>query len=79
MTYPKTVTLRNGTEVTLVEKKRDDLAEMAVFFKKLSFEDRLYLRRDITNSAVLEARARELTEGKVIRISAYVGNELVGE
>lgn len=79
MSYPLNVVLNDGREITVVVKERENIDEMALFFSSLAPEDRLFLRRDVTQKEVLEERARELEAGSVFRLAAYDGERFIGE
>lgn len=79
MTSQSQIILKDGTAVTIIEKEKEDVEQMARFFSKLPYEDRLFLRRDVSRREVLEERAREFNEGRVFRIAALKDGELVAE
>lgn len=79
MSYPLNVALNDGRNITVVVKERENIDEMAKFFSSLAPEDRLFLRRDVTQREVLEERARELESGAVFRLAAYDGERIIGE
>ena len=63
--YPKEVTLRDGTRVTLKPFEKKDKESVYEFFVSLPEEDRLYLKDDVTDPLVVEKWARELNYDKV--------------
>jgi len=77
--YPKTVKLRDDTSIIFDIKRSEDMEQARRFFSRLTPEDRLHLRRDVTRQEVLEERARELADGRAFRLAALVGHEMVAE
>ncbi len=53
-TYPKTISLDDGTPVTLRPLLKADEAALAEYFVNLPPEDRLCLKDDVTNPKVIE-------------------------
>lgn len=54
--YPLDAKLTDGTPVTIREMKCDDEAKSLAFFKSLPYEDRQYLRMDVTNLDNIKSR-----------------------
>ncbi|RMG60176.1 MAG: N-acetyltransferase [Deltaproteobacteria bacterium] len=77
--YPKEVTLKDGTKVTLKPFERKDKEALYEFFVALPEEDRLYLKDDVTDPLVIEKWARELNYEKVFPILAWEGQRVVGD
>lgn len=76
--YPKEVKLKDGSKVVLrLFEKRDVDAQFA-FFTKLPEEDRLFLRDDVVDRAVVSRWAAELNYDKVYPVLAFRGDEVVG-
>lgn len=73
------VTLRDGTKVVIRPMVKDDLERSLSFFKALSPEDRAYLRRDVTNPAVVEQRIREMEVNKVGRLVAVFEDKIIAD
>ena len=76
-TYPETRTV--GTrEVTLRYMAPGDKAAMLAFARALPEHDLLFLRRDITEEASVDAWIREISEGVMSTVIATAGNEILG-
>lgn len=71
--------LKDGTEVIIRELTIDDLDKSIAFFQALPKEDRIYLRVDVTKSENVERRIQMIKFGKVIRLVAVVGDEIVAD
>ena len=79
MFEPRTVKLKDDKEVLIRAMKREDLEVSLVFFRALSEEDRLSLRRDLTTRERIEERLREMEEGTVKRLVAVAGETIVAD
>ena len=76
---PKTEKLTDGAEVTIRPLVQNDLDLLAKFFLDLPFEDRKYLRIDVTNRKTVEQRLRLMEFGYHHRLVALHGGEIVAE
>ena len=77
--YPKQVTLRDGTEITLrlmVEEDEDRLLE---FFRAVPDEDRIFLADDVTNRAVIRKWVQELNYDKVLPVLAEKDGKIIAD
>lgn len=77
--YPKKITLKDGTAVTVRPMVKEDGDALYAFFKGLPEEDRLYLRDDVADRAVIERFEREIDYSKVLPLLAFDGDEVVGD
>ena len=75
----KTVTLKDGAEVAIRNMRPSDVEMSFAFFGALPEEDRRYLRVDVTRREVVERRTTELDSGRVDRLVAVVGDEIVAD
>jgi GNAT superfamily N-acetyltransferase len=75
----KTVTLKNGQEVTVRNMRPGDVDLSFSFFSELPEEDRRYLRVDVTRREIVERRTTELDSGRVDRLVAVVDDEIVAD
>ncbi|UCC78522.1 MAG: GNAT family N-acetyltransferase [Candidatus Zixiibacteriota bacterium] len=71
--------LKDGTEVVIRELTMDDLDKSIAFFKALPKEDRIFLRVDVTKPENVERRIQMIKFGKVIRLVALIGDEIVAD
>ena len=78
-TIEKDVTLKDGTAVHIREMTPDDVDRSLRFFLTLPQEDRIYLRRDVTDREVIVQRIREIRSGAVRRIVATLGDGIVAD
>ena len=77
--YPKEVKVKDGSMVVLRPFEKKDTDALFVFFAKLPESDRLFLKDNVTDRAVVERWAVELNYEKVFPILAWKGNEVVGD
>lgn len=77
--YPKEITLRTGEKVTLRPMVKDDERKLLEFFLRLSEEDRLFLKDDVTDPKVIESWARNLNYERVIPILAERDDRIIGD
>ncbi len=75
----KKVKLKDGTQVVIRHMRRDDLEGSYAFFKALPEEDRQFTRADVTKRERIAARIREMRTGRVRRLVAVVGDEIVAD
>jgi len=76
---PRTVKLKDNTDVLIRTMTREDLEASLTFFRALSEEDRLSLRGDYTTRAAVEERLREMEQGTVKRLVAIADKTIVAD
>ncbi|MFC1572095.1 GNAT family N-acetyltransferase [Candidatus Eisenbacteria bacterium] len=77
--YPKLVSLKDGTEVTLRPMQEDDLDRSHRFFMSLPEEDRLVLRMDVTDREIVRIRMEQSDAEERWRLVALKGDEIIGD
>lgn len=77
--FPKQVTLRDGTVVTLRPMVREDKEGLLAFFRRLPPQDRQFLKDDVTRAEIIEAWARDLNYDRVLPILAEFEGRIVGD
>jgi RimJ/RimL family protein N-acetyltransferase len=77
--YPKEVKVKDGSTVVLRPFEKNDTDALFAFFVKLPASDRLFLRDNVTDRAVVERWATELDYEKVFPLLAWKGNEVLGD
>lgn len=75
----KTYKLKDGTQVLVRPLAADDLQKSLAFFRGLTPEERLYLRVDVTDEAVVKKRIENSGLMDVKRIVAEIENEIVAD
>lgn len=77
--FPKQITLRDRSVVTLRPMVREDKDELLAFFRRLPPEDRQFLKDDVTRAEIIETWARELNYDRVLPILAEFEGRIVGD
>ncbi|UCD47630.1 MAG: N-acetyltransferase [Deltaproteobacteria bacterium] len=77
--YPKEVTLRDKTAIVLKPFERKDKDALLAFFQRMPEADRLFLKDDVTDPAVVNRWAVELNYDKVFPLLAWRGNDVVAD
>lgn len=76
--YPRTMTLDNGTEVSLRQMTPADADRVVAFARSLPADDLLFLRIDITDPEVVAQWGRNLETGSTVTVLAETSGEMVG-
>ncbi len=76
--FPKTITLRDGSEITIRPMVSDDEKPLLLFFQHVPKGDLLYLMDNVTNPAVVRRWATELDYERVLPLLAFDGDHVVG-
>ena len=79
MFTPSSVKLKDGREVVIRQMHGGDLDRSLAFFRGLTEEDRLSLRRDVTVREVVQQRIQEMETGTARRLVAVVGEAIVAD
>lgn len=77
--YSETVSLKDGSQVTVRDTTIDDLDKSFDFFQAMSDEERQYLRIDVCSKEVAKDRYQNIELGKAIRLVAECHGHMVGE
>lgn len=77
--YPKEITLRDDSKVTLRPLVKDDEKALTEFFQGLMEEDRLYLRDDVLDPAVIRGWVENIDYDKVLPILAIDEGKIVAD
>ena len=77
--YPKTATLKDGRPITLRPLSGEDGPALRDFFQKLPAEDRIFLKDDVTNPAVIQSWVEKVNFDSVIPILGFVEDRLIAD
>ena len=77
--YPKEVKVRDKSTIVLKPFERKDKDALFAFFQKLPEADRLFLKDNVTDPAVVERWASELNYDKVFPLLAWRGSDVVAD
>jgi L-amino acid N-acyltransferase YncA len=78
-TYPRSISLEDGTPVTLRPLLKGDEAALLEYFGSLPPEDRLCLKEDVTDPKVIENWIYELDYDSVLPLIALHNGNIVGD
>jgi L-amino acid N-acyltransferase YncA len=76
--YPKQIKLRDGKAVEVRLMTSTDRDAILRFARKLSEEDLLFLRTDITDPAIVDAWIENVRKGTTITLLAELNGEMIG-
>jgi len=76
--YPKELKLRNGRRVNLRPMTGDDKPAILAFVQSLPPDDLMFLRTDITDSAVIDNWVSNLAKGETVTLIAEIEGMLAG-
>jgi L-amino acid N-acyltransferase YncA len=77
--YPQSISLDDGTSVTLRPLLKGDEAALAEYFRTLPPEDRLCLKDDVTDPKVIENWIYELNYDNLLPLIALHDGNIVGD
>ena len=77
--YPKEITLRDNSTVTLRPLVKEDEKALIEFFQGLMEEDRLYLRDDVTDPGVIRSWMENIDYDRVLPILAIDEGKIVAD
>ncbi len=77
--YPKEIQLKDGIAVTLRPFERKDKDALYAFFQRLPESDRLFLKDNVSDPAVVERWSVDLNYEKVFPLLAWRGSEVVAD
>lgn len=75
----KTEVLRDGTRVVVRDLHSEDLDKLMKFYRSLPDEERIYLKVDVTKRKVVKQRIDLIKTGRIFRIVAVHGNDIVAD
>jgi len=75
----KTLTLKDGRQVTVRNLRPSDVERSYEFFCALPEEDRRYLRVDVTRRRIVERRTTELDRSRIERLVVVYDDEIVAD
>jgi L-amino acid N-acyltransferase YncA len=77
--YPKDISLDDGTPVTLRPLLKSDEAALVEYFRSLPPEDRLCLKDDVTDPKVIENWIYEINYDNLLPLIAFHNGAIVGD
>lgn len=77
--YPKTIMLRDGSQIVLRPLAAEDKIRLLDFFRRIPEEERYYLKEDVTSPEVIQSWATSIDSSRIIPIVALAGDEIVAD
>jgi L-amino acid N-acyltransferase YncA len=77
--YPKLVTLRDGSEVTICPLNRDDEQRLADFFHGIPEEDRFFLKDEVLSPSLIKQWIENLNYDRALPLVALSDGSIIGE
>jgi RimJ/RimL family protein N-acetyltransferase len=77
--YPKKTTLKDDRQIILRPMKKEDETLLHDFFKRLSPEERNYLKQDVTDPAFIQRLIQKLDQEYYIMLLAIEDGVVIGE
>ncbi len=77
--YPKEITLRDGTRVTLKPMTAQDGEALQRFFLRIPADERHYLKDDVTAPQVIQRWVEELDYDRALPLLAWVAGAVIAD
>jgi L-amino acid N-acyltransferase YncA len=77
--FPRPVTLRDGTALTIRPVKRGDQPALLAFYREMPQEDRLFLKDDVTTESWADRFIRRIERNEALSLVAERDGQIVAE
>lgn len=77
--FPKTVTLKDGSEVVLRPLQSSDEPALHEFFLAVPEQERMFIKYRVTDRAVIRNWCQNIDYGRNFPLLAFAGNRVVGD
>ncbi len=77
--FPKEITLKDGSRVTLRPLQRDDEQKLLEFFQAVPELERMFIKHRVTDPAVIRDWCQNIDLGRNLPLLALAGNKIVGD
>ena len=77
--FPRTITLRDGTALTVRPAKRGDQPALLAFYRELPQEDRLFLKDDVTTESWADRFIRRIERDEALSLVAEKDGAILAE
>ncbi len=77
--YPKTLMLRDGTQVIIRPLEKDDKIRLLHFFERVPQEERHYLKENVTAPEVIHSWTSNIDFDRIIPIVGLVGDDIIAD
>ncbi len=77
--FPKVVTLKDGTKVTLRPLRRDDEKDFHKLFLGIPEPERMFIKHRVTDLEVIRDWCRSIDYGRNLPMVALIGGKIIGD
>jgi ribosomal protein S18 acetylase RimI-like enzyme len=77
--FPKVVTLKDGTKVTLRPLRRDDEKDFHKLFLDIPEPERMFIKHRVTDLEVIRDWCRSIDYGRNLPMVALIGGKIIGD
>ncbi len=77
--FPRPLTLRDGTALTVRPVKAGDQPALLAFYREMPREDRLFLKDDVTTESWADRFIRRIERSEALSLVAETGGQIVAE
>jgi L-amino acid N-acyltransferase YncA len=77
--FPRPLTLRDGTSLTVRPVKRGDQPALLAFYREMPQEDRLFLKDDVTTESWADRFIRRIERGEALSLVAEKDGAILAE
>jgi GNAT superfamily N-acetyltransferase len=77
--FPKVVTLKDGTKVTLRPLRRDDEKDFHKLFLGIPEPERMFIKHRVTELEVIRDWCRNIDYGRNLPLVALIGGKIIGD
>ncbi|HLX94826.1 MAG TPA: GNAT family N-acetyltransferase [Verrucomicrobiae bacterium] len=77
--FPKIVTLKDGTKVTLRPLRRDDERDFHKLFLGIPEPERMFIKHRVTDLEVIRDWCRSIDYGRNLPMVALIGGKIIGD
>lgn len=77
--FPKTVSLKDGTPITLRPLQKTDEKAFHAFFLAVPEPERMFIKHRVTDRAVIHAWSQHIDLGRNLPLLAIAGDRIVGD
>jgi L-phenylalanine/L-methionine N-acetyltransferase len=77
--FPKVVTLKDGTKVTLRPLRRDDEKDFHKLFLGIPEPERMFIKHRVTDLEVIHDWCRNIDYGRNLPLVALIGGKIIGD
>src|SRR3990172_3285054 len=77
--FPKNISLKDGSAVTLRPLQESDEQAFHVFFLAVTDQERLFIKHRVMDLAVIRGGCQNMDLGRILPVLALAGNKIVAD